>query len=339
MKIQEIAHARLGRFDPREKEECLWWPGDGVCFDLACRCLTADVESFAQDHAPWLGVLADGSPIARIPLMKGRHTYPLLAGMDPSVRHEISILRDTQPTPEEGRPIVLHGVETDGTPARPAAKSRLIEFIGDSLTVGEGCAGPLEANEWRMAWMCHMAAFPSLTAEKLHAEKRVIGVSGWGVWKSWDGSADCRLGLVYEKLCPLIPAGDRPYGFDERKADAVIINLGTNDGSALQREQDRANAEVQLTGRAAELIGMVRRHQRDALIIWAYGLCGNAVEQPIQRAVDICRERGDGRVFYLPLPDCGGDLGSRQHPSRAAHQRAADCIAAALEEKWNPIEK
>lgn len=335
MKIQQIAHQRFGRFDPSEKECSLWWSGSGICFSLACRYLSVEVESLAEDHAPWLGILADGAPIARFPLIKGRHTYPVLAGMDPSVAHEISILRDTQPTPDEASPILVYGIETDGSPAEPAAKEKLIEFIGDSLTVGEGCTGPHSAEEWRMAWMCNMAAFPSLTAEKLCAEKRVIGISGWGVWKSWDALESNRLGLVYEKLCPLIPAGERPYGFIERKADAVVINLGTNDSNAIQQEQDRAAAEQQLIERAAELIGMVRRHQPDALIVWAYGLCGNAIERPLRKAVDLCRNQGDDGVFYLALPDCNGDVGSRQHPSRAAHRRAADCIADFLREQWN----
>ncbi|MBQ9197536.1 MAG: hypothetical protein IJ157_09910 [Clostridia bacterium] len=338
MDILAIPHARYGRFDPREEACCLWWSGSGIGLELACGYLTVEAESFAEEHAPWLAVLADGAPIARFPLMKGRHTYSVLAGMDPAVRHEIAILRDTQPTPDERSPILLHGIETDGTPVTPAAKDRLVEFIGDSLTVGEGCTGPRGAEEWRMAWMCNTAAFPSLTAERLRAEKRVIGVSGWGVWKSWDGQETNRLGLVYEKLCPLIAAGDTPYDFQERRADAVIVNLGTNDGNAIQSEADREAAEGQITARAAELIAMVRARQPEALIVWAYGLCGNAVEQPLRRAIDACRKKGDARVFYLPLPDCGSDIGSRQHPSRAAHRRAADCIAAFLEKEWSGIE-
>ena len=36
---------------------------------------------------------------------------------------------------------------------------------------------------------------------------------------------------------------------------------------------------------------------------------------------------GDGKVGYLRLSDCNGDLGSRMHPSRAAHLKAAQEIS------------
>ena len=58
-----------------------------------------------------------------------------------------------------------------------------------------------------------------------------------------------------------------------------------------------------------------------AAIVWAYGLCGHAVEEILQDAVEDVRARGDLNVHYLSLSDAG-TLGSRMHPSRDAHRQA-----------------
>ena len=78
----------------------------------------------------------------------------------------------------------------------------------------------------------------------------------------------------------------------------------------------------------------VRRRQPGAYILWAYGLCGNAMEKEIRGAVEARRAAGDERTGYLALSDCGQDLGSRGHPGRGAHRRAAKELADALRRAW-----
>ena len=335
MKLNAQECLRIGRYDKNEEHCCLWWSGSGIRLTAACKQLTLEAEHFAVEHAPWLAVLVDGSPVARFPMLPGKRTYPILDGMDRAFPHEVTILRDSQPMPDEEKPIAFYTIESDGDIQAAPARSRLLEFIGDSLTVGEGCAGPRNAEEWRMAWLCNAAAFPTLVSEAMQTEKRVIALSGWGAWKSWDAMEAHRLGAVYEKLCAAIPAGDIPYAFDERKADAVVINLGTNDGNALKQEPDREAAAKELTARCMELIRMVRRRQPCAPIIWAYGLCGYDVEKPIRDAVNRLTQSGEPDVLFLRLDDCMGDVGSRQHPSRAAHRRAAAQIEATLRGLWS----
>ena len=330
------AFLRMGRYDRKEENCSLWWSGSGVRTRAACTSLEIEAESTAREHAPWLAVTAEGALIARFPLLRGVHRYPVVSGMDAGFPHEISITRDTQPTFDEDGPVRLLSVYADGELARPRERARLVEFIGDSLTVGEGCLGPVSALEWVMAWMSHQRAFPGITAELLQAEKRAVALSGWGVWRSWDSDETHRLGLVYDRLCAVTPGGDIPYGFQDRMADAVVINLGTNDGNALSQvhEAERPQAEEALIQSAVSLIRQVRARQPRALILWAYGLCGYAVEEYLREAVRLCREGGDEKVDFLRLTDCAGDVGSRQHPSHAAHQAAAREIAGYLEAAW-----
>ncbi len=321
----------LGRHDPRESRASLWWSGSGVRVRLACQALEADITASARDHAPWMGVLMDGATVARFPLLPGTHRYVLLAGLDGSFAHEVSIIRDTQPSYDEDGPIYLDTVYTDGEPERPVERPLLIEFIGDSLTVGEGCLGPESAEEWRMIWISHMSAFPTLVSERLNAEKRVIALGGWGAARSWDNQPDSRIGRIYDRLCAVTPGGDVPAGFPERPADAVVINLGTNDASALskQPEADRAAAEEELRIRARELMKAVRVRYPQALILWAYGLCGKQVKSILQAAVKDRQDAGDMNVRYLSLSPALSN-GSRMHPSREAHRIAANEISEAL---------
>ena len=322
----------IGRRDPAETEQNLWWSGSGVRVKLACRRLDVEATSTAADHAQWLGVLVDGAPVTRLPMTQGTHTYPLLAGLDDHFPHEITILRDTQPSYDETGAVVLHAVITDGTPEAPDARPLMLEFIGDSLTVGEGTMGPYgEGQEWRMLFISHMPAFPTLVAEEMRADKRVIALGGWGAARSWDNQQDSRIGRIYGQLCGVTPGGQAPAPADERPADAVVINLGTNDGSALAGlgADELPAAQAELRARAAELMKTVRARYPQAAIVWAYGLCGHAVEEILKSAVEDVRAMGDLNAHYLSLSDAS-TLGSRMHPSRDAHRQAAREIADEL---------
>ena len=321
---------RLGRFQPAEKALELWWSGSGIRFSCAASSLEVDIESHSHQQKPWMAVFADDAPVARFPLLPGLHRYPILTGMDPDFPHEISLLRDTQPTFDEEGPVILQTLITDGKLQPSATRAQLIEFVGDSLTVGEGTVGPHAASEWRMAWMSQAYAYPAMVADALHADRRTIALSGWGVWRSWDNDAAHRIGNIYDRLCAPTPGGDIPCPDTLPQAAAVVINLGTNDSNAILSAENQQDASYEITDCAVELMNQIRHRNPDASIVWAYGLCGHALEAPLERAVDRLRIAGDLRVSYLSLSDCNGNLGSRQHPSHEAHRIAAEEISAHL---------
>lgn len=325
---------RMGRTDPKETACALWWSGSGVrtVFDGVRLELEATVSN--DEHTPWLAVTVDGAPVARFPLMAGTHRYDLLGRMEAGASHEIALLRDTQPTDGDAAPLVFEAVWADGTLAAPKPRERLVEFLGDSLTVGEGTVGAKDGMEWRMVYISNQFAFPTLTAEALHAEKRVVALGGWGAYRSYDGNPEHTIGAIYDDLFGAAPAGARPYDFAaQRRADAVVINLGTNDCSALNRlsPEERPEGVRALEESAVKLMEQVRRRNPQAVILWAYGLCGNDAAEPLRRAVGRRRAEGDLNAHYLALDDAV-DVGSRMHPSRESHVRAAEQIANKLKE-------
>ena len=326
---------RLGRFNPNEHACDLWWSGSGVRTVFEGRRLELEATVADDEHTPFIAVTVDGAPVARFALMPGTHRYDLLGRMEAGVPHDVAVLRDSQPTDADSAPLVFDALWAEGTLAAPAPKGKLIEFIGDSLTVGEGTVGPTEAMEWRMLWISNQFAFPSLVAGALDAEKRVIALGGWGAYLSYDANPEHTIGKIYNQLCGVAPAGSKPYDFAaQRKADAVVINLGTNDAGAVSglSGEARETALISLEACAEKLMEDVRAHNPGAAILWAYGLCGNDMRAPLERAVERRVAAGDANLRYLALDDCAGDLGSRSHPGRAAHRRAAAQIAGILRE-------
>ncbi|MDO4865505.1 MAG: GDSL-type esterase/lipase family protein [Clostridia bacterium] len=330
---------RLGRCDAGEQVCRLWWSGSGVRTKVCCDRLEAEFfVPEADAHAPWVAVTLDGAPVARIPLAPGRRRYDLLGRLGAEAAHEVAILRDSQPTDSDSGPLELLAVYTDGVPEAPAPRERLIEFLGDSLTVGEGTLGPVSAQEWRTALISSQFAYPTLVSERMNAEKRVIALGGWGAHVSFDRNYEHTLGHIYDSLCAVVPGGEAAYDFEaQRPADAVVINLGTNDFSGMSKVHTPPTGEqlAAFTGSAEALLDQLRRRNPGAMLLWAYGLCGSSLKGPIRQAVEARRAAGDEKVAFLALTDCGDDHGSRSHPSRRAHRRAALEIAAALEEFLN----
>ena len=324
----------LGRHDPAEEKTRLWWSGSGIRFTLKAAALEADITWTGGGFNPWMGVVIDGAPVCRFPLTPGTRTYPLLFGMDGTVSHEVSLIRDSQPVlGSDGGPIEINALRVDGEIGPSSARPLLIEFLGDSLTVGEGCLGPQSADEWRTVWISVLGAFPALTAEAMCADMRVMALGGWGASRSWDNYEENRIGRIYNQLCVPIPGGEIPADFPERRADAAVINLGTNDNGPISRLEgdERAEAEETLCRRAVELMEAVRARNPGAAILWAYGMCGKPMEPILKKAVDAFHAAGGQRAAYLSLTPAP-DHGSRSHPGPIAHRTAAREIADKLRE-------
>ena len=335
--IRQISEARLlGRPDPLPDALRLHWSGSGMQLRLRCTALYVEIEAAYAEHAPWIAVLMDGALITRFALERGRRWYAALLGMDESAEHDISIVRDTQPVPEApDMSVTLHALRVGGEVLPCPAPKMTVEFIGDSLTSGEGMIGPVGAMEWRMAFLSASSTYAQMVCNRLGAQGRWVSLCGWGVYTSWDGNRDHRLPLVYDGLCPPERGGDRPNDFSINPADLIVVNLGTNDSSVVRSAapDDRPALRREI-GRAAEaFLRQIRARQPGAYILWTYGMCGHPLGPTLRRAVETVRREGDARVGYLSLPACrAGEIGSREHPGFLAHRRAADAIVRRWEE-------
>lgn len=324
----------IGRTD-RAHPFVFWWTGSGMLVTVRAGEVWADVETDYGENEIWADILIDGAPVQRLMLPRGRSRICLMRHLDPSVTRTISILRDTQPMPEDRLSFFrVNGIELDGTLEVTPAKQRRIEFIGDSITSGEGlCGAPGEA-EWAPYVYNAVESYPFLTAKKLDAEYHILSQSGWGCWCDWTGNRRNVMPRYYEQVCGVVGGiGSTRWDFSCWQPDAVVINLGTNDLGALESGTvDSEEFHAGFHSSAKGFLQKIRECNRNALIIWAYGMLGNGLEKDILAAVREYQDQtGDPAVHYLRLPETKEEqFGSRRHPGQNAHEEAADALASFL---------
>ncbi len=315
----------------------LFWACSGARMRLRCAALYAEVEAEYEEHAPWLAVLLDGACVTRFPLERGRRRVALLLGMDDSVTHDVSVVRDTQPIDTEpGLRVVLHALYVEGEALPCPPSETTVEFVGDSLTTGEGTLGPVGAMEWRGVFLSASHTYAQMLCDRLHAEGRWVSMSGWGVYSAWDGERAHALPRVYDALCALERGGDVPNDFSAQPADLIVVNLGTNDSNVVANapEAERPALRRAIEDAAFDFLRQLRARQSGAYLLWVYGMCGHPLGATLRRAVARAQAAGDARVGYLSLPACRkGEEGSRAHPGYICHRRAAEAIAA----RWQEI--
>ena len=337
MKITQLKDAVFqGRQCSLEGGRLLLWPLSGVEVTLRSRELYVELEEKGDGQISWFAAWVDGAPVVRFPVQKGKNWYPVLLGMDETVPHRVTLVNESQPIKGDGKRLILHSIRWEGE-LLPAEKMQYqIEFIGDSLTTAEGCAGPRSAAEWKTAWMSPSFGYAKRVGDVLNARVHLISQSGWGVCSDWTGVTENNIPGIYEQLCGILPEGQTDYDFPVCM-DAVVLNLGTNDYSAVESmPEEKRNEQLEKIVHSAEaFLRRLRILHPDAYILWSYGMCGGELGPYLERAVNTVRAEGDVRVGYVQLLACAEEeTGSLHHPGVANHEKAAAAIAEHLMKAW-----
>ena len=292
----------------------------------------------ASAHEPWISVLLNGAWIARFPVAAGESEICLFRGLTPGVARHVRVLKDVQAMPDEPDHFLqitaLGGRDGEFLPL-PAPAYRL-EFIGDSITSGEGAIGAKQEEDWVSAFFSAVPHYARLTAEALGAEWRIISQSGWGLLSGWDNDPRHRVMDYYEQVCG-VAAGvhnaalgaQQPYDFAAWPADAVIINLGTNDVNPIRFAKDTAAADQEEAWFVECYRAFVEKVRRlngpDTAILCVLGPMDYYLYDKIQQTVAAYqKDTGDQRVFCLKLIGINlmeEGFGSAAHPSLKTHIR------------------
>ena len=325
----------------------LFWTGSGIEMIYTGSELWLEVNADYDAYEPWLAVELNGAQISRFPLNKGKNEVCLFRGMTVGKQKHVRILKEVQAMHQDpGHMVQILGLRyADGEfLPLPEPKYRL-EFVGDSITSGEGTIGAVGEEDWISAFFSAMNTYPCMVADALSAEYRVVSQSGWGIVTSWDGIVQNKIPPYYTQVCGLL-TGERnaslgaleDYDFNAWQPDAVIINLGTNDATAIQSAAElgqewagtRDIEEVKkiLTAAIRDFLKTVRSCNPGAQIIWGYGMLGDSFLPVIREAVESYAEQtADARIHFLQLPDTTPDtVGRRLHPGVKAHRNAARII-------------
>lgn len=335
-KLSEIEYLKVnGRTNDCLEPLTLFWTGSGFELNAKGSELWVELEADYDEQEPWISILINGAHIARQMAVKGKSRICLFRSRNPEEIKHVQFVKDSQAMhDDETCCLQIHSISFDGEFCPIENKPYKLEFVGDSITSGEGIFGAKEELDWVAMFFSGVYSYAALTAKAVDADFRIVSQSGWGVYASWDGQLDRALPLYYEKVCGVLEGernvalgAQKDYDFTKWQPDAVIINLGTNDGSAFgmpEFHEDIKSFENAVTA----FLKKVRRCNPDAEIIWVYGMLGYSMNAPIARAINTyCEETGDKKVHFLQLPNTTKEtVGSREHPGIPSHKMAAGIL-------------
>lgn len=224
--------------------------------------------------------------------------------------------------------------EVAGKPLVARPRSRAIEFIGDSFTVGYGnssattqCTGEEVHDRTDTS-----RAFGPLAAKALDADYRINAFSGFGMIRNYAGRvAGESLPFLYPRA---IPGNASPAANDTGwHPQTIVINLGGNDFSTAlnpgEHWADAAALESAYRERYISFVADLAARQPQARFI----LAGTDLFFPqVERVADGLSAKLPGRVSTLRIT--GLDLGGcHGHPSLADHRLIADLLIGAIDRR------
>lgn len=353
--VFDIPHLRfLGRFCGGQAERAgvlpLFWAGSGLEMYFTGEELHVLLEADFAGAEPWIAVEVDGAALIRMPLNRGTNEVCVLRGVSDGRARCVRLIKECQPMAGDPRHrLWVRGLRWEGGRFLPLPEAaHRLEFVGDSLTSGEGIVGAVKEDAWIPAVFSAGGTWAMRTAAALEAEVRLISQSGWGVRSGWDNDPRHALPDWYERVCgPALGEEDRALGAQEAydfaswRPCAVIVNLGTNDANAMNnavwegpggpfRQEDTPEGLAAFEEAALEFLRLLRRCNPGAKLVWAYGMAWDKLRPQLERAVERLNREG-GEAYYLPLPEAREEtMGSRQHPGPLCHEEAAQVTAAFL---------
>lgn len=292
-------------------------------------------------HA-WVAVFVNDEeePSKRFPVEKEEDTYVLYEGTA-SKETKIRLVKYNEAS--FGK-IGIKAIITDGTlPTRPtAAKTRKIEFIGDSITCGYGIEGKWMVDIFDTAQQNPWNAYAARTARALDADYHMVCWSGIGIISNYTGDDVPNDNWLMPPLYPYtdkamdIALGNDPEVWDNSRfiLDCIIINLGTNDHSYTRLIPER----VEVFGREYyNFVKMVRSKNPSSIILCSIGIMGQDLCPEVEKQVGRMISEGDSKLHYLKfdMQDEKDGLGTDWHPVEFTHIKAAKKLEQKVKEIMN----
>jgi len=303
------------------------WPG--TYFEAAFQGDEVYFRVGAGDVSLRLSV--DGE--AAIPLVK---PAPGLYRVSKFKRGGEHVLRVSVASESQGVPTGFGGflIGAGGTPVTLPRRSRQIEFIGDSHTVGYGNTSVTrqctQAEVWSTTDTSRGVA--ALVAAHYGADYQVNAISGRGIVRNYDGFQADTLPEAYpfalfDRSRPAEAAGWQPH--------VIAISLGTNDFATplragepwATREQLREAYETTFVRFVGEL---QRRHPGSYIVLWIAAGDGAEVRAAVERVAELMRRSGNPRIGFVPVAGLSMS-GCDWHPSVADGAKVAAALIQHLE--------
>lgn len=295
------------------------WTESGFEFTFNGTGAEATFETYAsaEKHTAYILIYVDGKENGKsVMLGDSMQTVTLCSGLKKG-EHTVRVVKRTNARSSYVGLIDITLLKNGTVETPPAAKTRRIEFVGDSLTVGYGALAGGSDSEWSTETESGAVTYAALAAKALDADYNVIAISGRGLAHNISGDTDKLMPALYAKLDEYNnPGVDWDFGLFV--PDVIVINLGTNDHAT--------STEAEVTAATTEFLKTVRQKNPNAYIIFAYGNARtNKMENAIKAGVAAV---GDNKISFFAL-DRSTDT-ALGHPSAAAHKITAVALEAEI---------
>lgn len=226
-------------------------------------------------------------------------------------------------------------------------KAHLIEFIGDSITCGYGVDDEDSNHHFATATEDVTRAYAFHTARLLDVDCTLFSASGFGIISGYtDDPQKClkeqRIPDYYHSVGfsrDRFPGGVNPtevmWNFSLLRPEAVVINLGTNDDSFCQDDQEKQQEYMEAYER---FLQDVRQCNPQAELFCVLGIMGQRLCPWMEKACENFRQHtGEQRIHTLCLPEQDGDIGyvADSHPLERFHLAAAQVLAPYIKQIMN----
>jgi lysophospholipase L1-like esterase len=318
----------LGRVDAHDPAGVEFaWSATGLIATVQGTKLSVKLRSKGSDA--FFQPVVDGKAGARFSVASGATQTVTLASGLAAGDHVVELYRESEGM--YGSSVFLGFV--DGVvKGAPAGSGRLIEVIGDSISAGYGNLGVEVHPPWDNACTFSLAtesayqSYASILGRTLNAEVSIIARSGWGAYRDGDGNTSGVLSSVYANT--LGTDGTLKWAF-ARKADAVVVNLGTND--AVKGDPGKPYEDALLA-----LLGTVRSKNPGA---WIFVTLGTMTSDPLLTTMrgyikSALGRFGDAKATSIDLSvQDATSTGCDYHPNVAEDQRIAAALSPTIKSK------
>ena len=150
VQLKELSDLKVhGRTTECREPLTLFWTASGFECNVSGTELSVEVEVTYNLFEPWFSYTINGDWVGRQMLPKGRYWIPLFRGMSAETIKNVQLYKDLQAMSDDGHSFIhIHALRYDGRFYPVAKKALKLEFIGDSITSGEGLFGAKQEQDW-----------------------------------------------------------------------------------------------------------------------------------------------------------------------------------------------
>lgn len=263
------------------------------------------------DNMVRLAVIVDGT-MQTIEIQPGESAVTLATGLSRGT-HTIEVRRATS----DNGMTELQSIEYHGTLTQPEKKGLQLEFIGDSITVGDGMLWKSGSNDYVLNQNT-MLGYAAKTAAKLNADFSMIAHSGITT-----------AGMLTSPQSYV--KANEEFALNSSGKQVVVINLGTNDIGL----PETCDTDALKTAIGQLMDAVIDQNDKHTCIVWAYGMMSTKGLDVIKEAVE---SQANGRnIWFCDLSAAKDNSGWGEHPSQVGNDEAAEILAKFITDTCLPV--